>query len=157
MMAYYRLGQTLRCQMCVEAILAFADIWRMDNPLTNFGSAVRRWFFHCTFVYFGWFCDSNHYNFYMMSWFSFNITAYFSFLNVEFCFITAVSTRRANQSYCRCVWRSKCLHKGIIRVSLRCIYSHFNSTSPAKYYRNIPEIWRSVCLTYISFRSLKSF
>eukprot|EP00042_Codosiga_hollandica_P038236 m.309148 g.309148 ORF g.309148 m.309148 type:complete len:926 (+) comp55339_c0_seq1:5-2782(+) len=39
-MAYYRLGATDDCAASVRQILTFADIWRMDNPLTNFGASV---------------------------------------------------------------------------------------------------------------------
>ena len=39
-MAYYRLNATDDCLRSVQAILNFANIWRMDNPLTNFGADV---------------------------------------------------------------------------------------------------------------------
>ena len=39
-MAYYRIGDTESARNSVEAILNFANIWRMDNPLTNFGANV---------------------------------------------------------------------------------------------------------------------
>ncbi len=39
-MAYYRLGETEDCRRSMKQILKFADMWRMDNPLTDFGASV---------------------------------------------------------------------------------------------------------------------
>ena len=39
-MGYYRVGQHDDARRAMERILRFARIFRMDNPLTNFGSAV---------------------------------------------------------------------------------------------------------------------
>jgi hypothetical protein len=40
LMGYYRVGATEDCRRSVAQIMTFANIWRMDNPLTNFGASV---------------------------------------------------------------------------------------------------------------------